>query len=201
MFDLITGLIAKTGYLGVLLLMFSENLFPPIPSELIMPLAGFAAAKGELNVVLVIAAGTAGSLLGALPWYYVGKWTGFERLRRWAARHGRWFTITPEELDRARAWFDRHGSKAVFLGRLVPTVRTLISIPAGVADMPLRRLVVYSALGTAIWTSILALAGYLLEERYRAVDAYLNPVSNVVVGLILVYYLYRVLTFGHRRSP
>ena len=87
------------------------------------------------------------------------------------------------------------------LCRAMRIVRTLISIPAGVADMPHRRLVVYSALGTAIWTSILALAGYLLEERYRAVDAYLNPVSNVVVGLILVYYLYRVLTFGHRRSP
>lgn len=201
MFDLTTRLIEKSGYLGIMLLMFAENLFPPIPSELIMPLAGFAAARGDLNVALVIASGTAGSLAGALLWYCIGRWIGCERLRRWAARHGRWFTIGPGEVDEARAWFDRHGGKAVFFGRLIPAIRTLISVPAGLAEMPVGRLLLYSALGTAIWSSALALAGYLLEDQYQAVSAYVNPVSNVVIGLIAAYYLYRVATFGRRRSP
>lgn len=200
MFDLITGLIERSGYLGIMLLMFAENLFPPIPSELIMPLAGFTAARGELDLALVIAAGTAGSLAGALLWYCLGLWIGCERLRRWAATHGRWFTIGPDEVDEARAWFDRHGAKAVFFGRLIPAIRTLISVPAGLAEMPLGRLLLYSALGTAIWSSALALAGYLLEDRYQAVSAYVNPVSNVVIGLIAAYYVYRVATFRRRPS-
>ena len=198
MFDWITGLVERTGYLGIALLMLAENVFPPIPSELIMPMAGFTAARGELNMVGVVVAGTAGSLAGALLWYYIGHWIGLERLKRWAARHGRWLAISPEEVDEAAAWFNRHCGKAVLVGRLIPAVRTLISVPAGVAGMALMRFLTYSALGTALWTALLAAAGYLLEDQYQKVGDYLNPVSNVILGLIVLGYLYRVITFRRR---
>ena len=196
MFDWITGLVERTGYLGIALLMLAENVFPPIPSELIMPMAGFTAARGALNMVGVVVAGTVGSLAGVLLWYYIGRWIGLERLKRWAAKHGRWLTISPEEVDEAAAWFDRHCGKAVLIGRLIPAVRTLISVPAGVAGMALMRFLTYSALGTALWTALLAAAGYLLEDQYQKVGDYLNPVSNVILGLIVLWYLYRVITFG-----
>ena len=125
-------------------MMLAENIFPPIPSELIMPLAGFVAAKGQLNPVLVVLAGTLGSLLGALPWYYAGVWLGQERVCALAARHGRWLTLGEKEIRQAIRWFERHGRIAVLIGRLVPTVRTLISLPAGMARMPLLPFLVYS---------------------------------------------------------
>ena len=200
MFDWITGFLQQSGYLGVLLLMFAENVFPPIPSELVMPLAGFTAARGELNILLAVAAGTVGSLLGALPWYYAGRWLGAERLKGWADRYGRWLTVSPDEVDGAVGWFERHGGKAVLLGRLVPTVRTLISVPAGVTGMGLGPFLAYSAVGTAAWTGLLAGAGYLLEGQYEKVADYLNPVSNVVLGLIALAYLYRVATFRRRQA-
>lgn len=198
MFDWITALIDQLGLPGVALMMFLENVFPPIPSELIMPLAGFNAAQGRMGLVGVILAGTLGSLAGAVLWYLLGRAVGTARLRRLAARHGRWLTVTPGELDRADAWFDRHGGMAVFLGRLVPTVRTLISIPAGLSEMPLGRFLAWSGLGTLIWTTLLALAGYLLEDAYHRVENWVNPVSTVVVVGIVGLYLWRVATWGRR---
>lgn len=194
MFDWITGIVDRAGYTGVFFLMVAENLFPPIPSELIMPLAGFTAAQGKLNVVLVVLAGTAGSLLGALFWYYIGRWLGQERLKHFAARHGRWLTLTPEQVGQASDWFDRYGAMAVFFGRLVPTVRTLISVPAGISAMPLASFLLFTALGTAIWTALLAGAGYVLQDHYGRVADYVGPVSNVIIGLIIVWYVYRVVT-------
>src|SRR3546814_17002093 len=111
--------------------MFAENVFPPSPSELIMPLAGFTAARGELDIALVIVSGTAGSLAGATFWYVVALRFGCDRLRRWSARYGRWLTVAPDEIDRAVAWFDRHGGQVGFGGRPVPAVRPPISLPAG----------------------------------------------------------------------
>jgi membrane protein YqaA with SNARE-associated domain len=135
--DWIVTAIERTGYLGVFLLMLIDNVFPPIPSEVIMPLAGFAAARGQLSLIGVFLAGTAGSLSGALVWYGVGRWLGRERLRRFATRHGRWLTLSPAEVDRASAWFARRGGLSVLIGRVIPGVRSLISVPAGVAGMPL----------------------------------------------------------------
>src|SRR3546814_5794331 len=129
MFDWIVAAIERTGYLGIALLMLAENLFPPIPSELIMPLAGFTAAQGNLSFPLLVAAGTTGSLLGAVFWYIIGRWLGCDRLKRWADRHGRWMTMSPEDVDKAAEWFGRHAGKAVLFGRLVPAVRTLLSVP------------------------------------------------------------------------
>lgn len=200
MFDWVTGIVERTGYFGVTLLMFVENLFPPIPSELIMPLAGFTAARGDLNIVLVVLAGTVGSLLGTTLWYYIGKRVGCGRLKQWTAAHGRWFTISPDGVDRASDWFRRHGRKAVLIGRLIPAVRTLVSVPAGVAGMPLVPFLIYSAFGTVVWSGLLAGAGYLLEGQYQDVAGYLNPASNLVMGLIVLYYLYRVVTIRQKPS-
>lgn len=193
MFDRIMQFIEATGYGGIVALMFLENIFPPIPSELIMPLAGFEAARGTRSLPLVIAAGSCGSLLGALFWYEVARRVGAARLRTWAGRHGRWLTMKPADVDRAGAWFDRNNARAVLLGRLVPTIRTLVSVPAGLFAMPLPRFLAFTALGTFIWTGLLAGAGYMLADQYRQVSAWMNPVSNIVVALIVLAYVIRLL--------
>lgn len=200
MFDWIIELLEQTGYLGIAFLMFLENLFPPIPSELIMPSAGFQASQGNLHIVGVVAAGTAGSLLGALFWYWVGRLAGEDRLKGWARRHGRWLTLTPKDIDKADDWFDRHNTLAVFLGRLLPTIRTLISIPAGLFEMRPGPFLLWSGLGTTIWSSALATAGYLLGDNYHAVSGYMNPVANVIIAAIVLAYLYRVVTWRKDRA-
>jgi membrane protein DedA with SNARE-associated domain len=197
-FDWITGFIERTGYLGIALMMLAENIFPPIPSELIMPLAGFTAARGELSIVGAVLVGSVGSVVGSTLWYFVGCWLGGERLRRLAARHGRWLTVTPGDIDATCAWFGRHGGKAVLIGRLVPAVRTLISVPAGIAKMPLLPFLLYSATGTLAWTALLGGAGFILESQYRRVADWLDPVSNAVIGILVLWYIYRVVTFGNR---
>ena len=196
MFDWITDAVVAGGYAGIVLMMLAENVFPPIPSELIMPLAGFVAAQGQLNPVLVVLAGTLGSVLGALPWYYAGLWLGEQRVCAFAARHGRWLTLGEKEIGQAMRWFERHGRLAVLIGRLVPTVRTLISLPAGMARMPLLPFLLYSSIGTLAWTAALTAAGFLLEAEYRRVAGYVDQVSKVIIGLIVLLYLWRVLAGG-----
>ena len=200
MFEWITSFVEQNGYLGIALLMLLENVFPPIPSELIMPMAGYTAAEGHLNLALVIIAGAIGTVLGALFWYFVGRWVGCERIRSFARRHGRWLTISADEVDLARDWFRRHCGKAVFIGRLVPTIRTLISIPAGIAEMELPKFLIYTTAATLIWIGMLAGAGYLLGSRYEDVSHWLNPVSNVIAGGLLGLYLYRVVTYRPERT-
>jgi membrane protein DedA with SNARE-associated domain len=195
MFDWIVGWVESGGYAAIAFLMLLENVFPPIPSELIMPLAGFSAARGNLNIFGVVAAGTAGSLAGAFFWFWIGRALGPERLKSFARRHGRWLTLHPDEIDRARAVFDRHRGTALFLGRLIPTVRTLISVPAGVNRLPVAVFAFWSLLGTALWTAILAGAGYILQSQYERVSEWLNPVSNVVLAALVLWYLYRVIRF------
>jgi membrane protein DedA with SNARE-associated domain len=124
--DWITDFLNRTGYVGVAVLMIAENVFPPIPSELIMPLAGYTAARGDLRLSGVLLAGTLGSVLGSLPWYVAGRWLGGVRLRQSVARHGRWLTLSPADVDHALAAFNRHCGKAVLFGRMMPAVRTLI---------------------------------------------------------------------------
>lgn len=189
------------GAFGIALLMFLENIFPPIPSELIMPLAGYQAATGQMSMVTVVVAGTIGSLLGVIPWYYAGKLIGKRRLKRLAHRHGRWLTLSPEDVDAADGWFRRHGYGAVLFGRLIPTIRTLISVPAGIAKMSLLIFLSLSAIGSAIWTGFLAGAGYLLGRNYDAVSAYVGPVSNTILVLIVMLYIYRVVTFHAKDEP
>jgi membrane protein DedA with SNARE-associated domain len=198
MFEWVRAFLESSGYLGIALLMFVENAFPPIPSELIMPLAGFLAAQGKLDLFGVVLAGSFGSVLGALLWYLVGRWLGGERLRTFAAKHGRWLTISPSDVDDARYWFARHGRRAVLVGRVIPGVRTLISVPAGIAEMPLAPFLIFSAIGTAIWSGSLVAAGYSLEQHYNRVAEDVGPVSNVIIAALGVAYLWRGMTWSER---
>ena len=195
MFDWIEEFVEQTGVVGIVLLMFAENLFPPIPSELIMPFAGFNAAEGKQSLLAAIAAGTVGSVAGAFFWYGVGKFVGEQRVRRWVGKYGRWMTVSPREVDRAYVYFHKHGGWAVFFGRLVPGIRTLISIPAGVADFPVVPFALYTAAGSLIWTTFLVLAGYFLRDEYKRLESWLDPLTYVVVGALVLVYVYRVVTF------
>ena len=190
--------IRSLGYAGIALLMCLENLFPPIPSELIMPLAGVLAGEGNVSLAGAIAAGSAGSLAGQSAWFWLGRRVGERRLRQLAERHGRWLAMSPEDLDRARDWLRRHGALSLMVGRLVPTVRTLISLPAGMAGIPLWQFLVYSAVGTSVWTAALAGAGYLLRARFTRINDVLGPVSTAIVLAIVVWYVYRVATYDRR---
>lgn len=181
-----------TGYFGVVVLMFTENVFPPIPSEVIMPLAGYMASRDELTLTGIIIAGTVGSVLGALPLYYLGAKVEEERLKKFADAHGRWLTLSRRDLERAAGWFGRHGGAAVFFCRLIPGIRSLISIPAGIERMHLAAFLAYTAAGTAVWTALLAYAGYLLSSSFSKVGEYLDPVSWAVFGIIVALYVYRV---------
>jgi membrane protein DedA with SNARE-associated domain len=193
MFEWVVSTIESWGYLGVLALMVAENLFPPIPSEVIMPLAGFLAGAGKLSLTLTVILGTVGSVLGTLMWYCVGLWFGEERLKRFAARHGRLLTLSPGDIDAARDWFQRHGNMAVFFGRMIPAIRTLISVPAGLAHMPLWKFLAYTTAGSAIWTGILTFAGLMLHENYALVADWIDPLSKLVVAGFVAAYLWRVI--------
>jgi membrane protein DedA with SNARE-associated domain len=197
-FDFITEFMQSGGYLAVFALMALENIFPPIPSELIMPFAGFVAARGDLNVVGVLIAGTAGSVAGALPWYYAGKVYGKERLEKFADKHARWLTVTHGDIEHAMESFEKHGRKVVLFGRLIPAIRTLISVPAGLAGMPMGQFLLYSTVGSLVWTGILTGAGYMLESQYERVAHYVDPVSKAILIGLLGWYLYRVATFKKR---
>jgi membrane protein DedA with SNARE-associated domain len=188
-------LIERGGYAGIILLTFLETIFPPLPSEVFMPMAGFVAAQGELTLAGVIAAGTVGTLAGAWFWYALGRAIGIDRMRQLTARHGRWLTMRPADLDRAMAWFERHGGPVMLFGRMVPGVRGVISIPAGVAHMPLRQFLLLSGLGNLIWTTLLMSAGYWLGGDYGRVAGWLAPLSNLVIALLIGGYLWRVVTF------
>jgi membrane protein DedA with SNARE-associated domain len=193
MAEWITNTMNAMGYWGIGLLMFLENLFPPIPSELIMPLAGFTVSQGKLNFQYAVLAGVVGTVFGTLIWYYAGILVGEERLRALADRHGKWLGLSGEDIDKANRWFYRHGTKAVLLGRLVPGIRTIISLPAGISRMRLVPYLVYSTIGTTIWTILLTYAGYLLGKNYDRVDEYLAPVSKIVLlGLVVGFIAWAV---------
>lgn len=186
MADWVQGLMDSMGYLGILLLMILENLFPPIPSELIMPSAGFAAARGEMSLPIVILMGVLGSVIGTLPLYYIGRAFGEERLVAWADKHGKWLTLSGKDIRKADDWFDQHGTKAVLFGRMVPGIRSLLSLPAGMSEMPMPKFLIYSAIGSGLWATALAYAGYVLGENYDRVEQYISPISKIVLAAVVV---------------
>ena len=181
MLESIINTIDSLGYVGIALLMALENLIPPIPSELIMPLAGFTVTQGNMNFILVIIAGTIGSVLGATPWYFLGKYWGLRRTKKIADSYGKWLTLSGEDVTKAKTWFDRRGYIATAIGRLVPGIRTYISLPAGISKMPLIPFLIYSAIGTIFWVSLLTGAGYIFGANYEQVGAYLKPISTIVL--------------------
>lgn len=186
MTEWIQNLMDSMGYLGILLLMILENVFPPIPSELIMPSAGFAAARGDMTLGMVILMGTLGSVIGTLPLYYIGRAFGEDKLVAWADKHGKWLTLSGKDIKKADDWFDRHGAGAVLFGRMVPGIRSLLSLPAGMSEMPLPKFLTYSAIGSALWSAALAYAGYALGENYDRVEQYVGPASKIILGLLVV---------------
>ena len=185
----ILNIMTSLDYLGIGLLMFAENLFPPIPSELIMPLAGFTVAQVKMSFVPAVLAGVIGTILGAFPWYYAGKFMGEERLKSLADKYGKWLTVSGQDIDKVTRWFNRYGNKAVLLGRLVPGVRTLISLPAGLSNMPLVPFILYSTLGTTLWVMLLTFLGFLLGDNYELVEEYLGPVSKIVLVALIVAFI------------
>ena len=200
MTDWVIRLIDALGYFGVFLLMFLETIFPPIPSELILPVAGMRAESGPLSLPGVVASATAGSMLGNLIWYVLAKSIGEARFRRFIERHGRWLTMDWRDVEKVRRHFARFGAGIIFVGRMLPTIRTFISIPAGLVHMDLARFMIWSTAGTAIWSALLATGGYLLGVHFDEIEETAEPVIAAIVGALLVYYLYRQVTWSRRRG-
>ncbi len=186
--DLISKAVASNqwiGYGAILIAMFLENLFPPIPSELIMPLGGFYISQGQLSFFPVIFAGLIGTVLGAFPWYGLGRLVNEEKIAIWLNKYGKWLGITPNDLYKSHSWFSRHGKSLVFWGRLIPGIRTLISVPAGIELMPLAPFIAWTTAGSFLWIIFLTISGIILGESYSAVEIWIEPFSNVI-KLILV---------------
>lgn len=177
--DLMEGI----GGPGIALGIFLENIFPPIPSEVILPLAGFTAAQGNYTAVEAVLWATLGSVTGALLLYGIGAALGLDRLKVIAHRMP---LVDVADIDKADAWFSRHGPKAVFFGRFIPGVRSLISIPAGIDRMGLPSFLGYTTAGSLIWNSLFVWIGYQLGDRYHLVEEYMDPISKVVYALIVL---------------
>ncbi|RLK52819.1 DedA family protein [Microbacterium telephonicum] len=181
--DAVVGLMHIIGAPGAGLAIALENLFPPLPSEVILPMAGLAASQGTFTLFEAIAWTTAGSVVGALALYCLGAWLGVARLRAIAAKVP---LLHPEDIDRTVEWFQKHGGKAVFFGRMIPLFRSLISIPAGVTRMPLWRFLGLTLVGSAIWNSVFVVAGFLLGESWHVVEQYADILQYVVIAAVVV---------------
>ena len=195
MTQFIVDLIARGGYLGIVLLMALENVFPPIPSEVIMGLGGIAVARGQFNLGWLIAAGTLGTVAGNYAWYALGRRLGYRGLKPFVDRHGRWLTMDWEDVERITRFFHDRGWWVVFVFRFLPTFRTIISLPAGMAKMPRWRFLLATAAGSAIWNAILAGAGLYLGNNFEALDRFVGPVAIATIVGVVALYLYRVLTW------
>ena len=179
--NLIQQLIAAIGYPGIFLAALLETVFPPLPSELIMPFSGFQVARGDLNFFGAVLAGTLGAVTGAIPMYYLGVWADEHVIRRFLRRYGRYIGVSEADLGRVLRVFHKYGEAVVFFGRLIPLVRTLISIPAGMDRMPLPKFLLFTAVGTAIWTGALTYAGVLLGENWGDVLAIIESYQGVIM--------------------
>lgn len=180
----IIDVITAFGYVGVFFLMLAENLFPPIPSEVIVPVAGLAVGAGTLSLVGVVVAALAGTLIGNLPWFVLARMLGRARFVALVDRYGRWAAVRAEDVDTAIGWFDRHGAKAVLIGRFAPGVRTLISVPAGLSAMPFGRFLLLSAIGSTIWIGVLLAAGMVLHANWHLIADVLGPLGKIILVLV-----------------
>lgn len=193
----ITGIVESMSYWGIGLLMALENIFPPVPSELIMPLGGYTSSTSGLALWAVIAVGSIGSLLGTFAWYGVGRWIEKDKVFDWVERHGHWLTLERDDVERAVRWFGKH-HWIVAVGRVIPGVRSVVSLPAGFCRMSIPRFLAYTLVGTLVWTGVLAYLGSLLGKNYEQVGRYIGPVTYVVLGAILLVYVVRLVRMRRR---
>lgn len=200
--DWLTRVVEQWGYVGLVAVVALENLFPPIPSEVVLPFAGFMATYGPLSLPGVVLAATAGSVLGALVLYALGRALGRERVHAFTRRYGRYASVSEEQVRQAEEWFARYGSWAVFFGRMVPIIRSLISIPAGITGMDPVGFVAYTVLGTTLWNIALVGAGAALGAAWPLVERwvryYQNAVIAIAVALVAFFLLQRLATRSRR---
>ena len=178
------------AYLTICMAMFLENIIPPIPSEIIMPLGGFFVYKQKLNFYILVFWGLFGTILGSLPWYYLGRLVNEKKLSRFLNKKGKYLGISSNDLTKSRHWFDRYGVSLVFWGRLVPGIRTLISVPAGIELMPLRKFLIWTTLGSLIWVILLTYAGYVFGENYPIIENYLAQIKYIVKPILVLIIIY-----------
>jgi membrane protein DedA with SNARE-associated domain len=186
------------GYFGIFLLMVLENVVPPVPSELIMSLGGIAAGQGKMDFLLLVLVGTSGCAVGNLFWWEIGRRFGYERLKPAIERWGRWLTLEWQDIETLRRFFDRWGGITVFVFRFMPIGRTVISIPAGLLHMPFWRFVLYTTAGSAVWNTILVGVGYWLGTNFETIDHWIAPVVTGIIALMVLLYIWRVLTWKPR---
>ena len=183
------------AYLTICLAMFLENIIPPIPSEIIMPLGGFFVYQQKLNFYILVFWGLLGTILGSLPWYYLGRLVNEKRLSNFLDKKGKYLGISSNDLNKSKRWFDKYGVSLVFWGRLVPGIRTLISVPAGIELMPLKKFLLWTTFGSLIWVALLTYSGYLFGENYLIIETYLDQIKYVVKPILIIISLYFVIKF------
>lgn len=195
----VQDVIERLGAIGVALLVILENVFPPIPSEIVLPFAGFVAQRGDGSVVVMIVAATVGAVVGALMLYFVAALIGPVRLGAFITRFGKWFGVKPADLARAEQWFDRHAVAAVLLGRCVPLIRSVVSVPAGFRRMSLVPFIAYTALGSAVWNTALIGAGAALGNQWENVEPYVAILQRLVLAAIALFLMWFVYGKIRRR--
>lgn len=198
MSEWIINIMEQLGYLGIALLMFLDNVFPPIPSEVIMPSAGFTSAQGQLSLIGVIVAGSLGSLIAAATLYWIGRKISHDALFRWVNQYGKYLFIKTDDVKKALDWFEKYGHRVVFFGRMIPAVRSLISIPAGMSHMPFWKFMTYSTLGTVIWTTFLATVGYYFGNNTALMQQIFSNVGYMIVAIVALFVVY--LWFKKRKN-
>tara|TARA_B100000900_G_scaffold336842_1_gene298686 strand:- start:284 stop:943 length:660 start_codon:yes stop_codon:yes gene_type:complete len=183
------------AYLVICFAMFLENIIPPIPSEIIMPLGGFLVFQGNLNFYILVIFGLIGTVLGSLPWYYLGRFLNEKKLANFVERKGKFLGINSKDFNKSKLWFDKYGVSLVFWGRLIPGIRTLISVPAGIELMPLKKFLVWTTLGSLIWVILLSLSGYVFGENYRIIETYLDNLKVLIKPILLIIFIFFILKY------
>tara|TARA_B100000212_G_scaffold216305_1_gene163651 strand:- start:174 stop:827 length:654 start_codon:yes stop_codon:yes gene_type:complete len=184
------------AYLVICFAMFLENIIPPIPSEIIMPLGGYFVYQGNLNFYILVIFGLIGTVLGALPWYFLGKFLNEKKLVNLVENKGKFLGITSKDFYKSKLWFDKYGVSLVFWGRLIPGIRTLISVPAGIELMPLKKFLPWTTLGSLIWVILLSFSGYVFGENYRIIESYIDNFKDFVKPLLIIisiFFIYKYL--------
>ena len=199
--EIILSIMNVYGYLGVFLLIMIENVFPPIPSEVILLFGGFMTTCSKLSIVGMIVASTLGSLFGSVILYYIGKIFNKDRLKKIiSGKLGKILRLKASDIDKADSWFDNKGNKTVFFCRFVPLIRSLISIPAGMSEMPILKFIIYTVVGSLIWNAVLIIVGSIVGENWTSILNILDTYSHVVVILLAIIFIVGIYIFYKKRK-